>query len=133
MGAVDPEGNTLLHLCSQLELRLATHKIIAKLNLSVGKHQDYINRKNKAKRTALSIAQEKGAEAIVNMLLNTKKTPPNNNQSSPPLSAEIQTKRGQREGKKKGSASTQYQLKQNREEEDAKDKPEEEKAEEAKR
>lgn len=107
-------GNTILHQSVELDFKTVVHKIIGRLNLNNNKHLEFLYKKNKNKKSAINLAEEKGKDDIVKMLTGYKKREqtPNNNWTSPSPSLENQSQRGKREKTKKtGSASTSYQLK----------------------
>lgn len=67
--AVEVEsGNTILHQSVEHDFKTLVLKIIGRLNLSNNKHIDFLNKRNKNKKTAMNLAQDSGKEDIYKML-----------------------------------------------------------------
>lgn len=80
-------GNTILHQSVEYDFKLVILKIMGRLNLGLSKHLDFLYKKNKNKKSAINLAEERGKDDLVKILIPHKKreqTPNNNWTSSSP-------------------------------------------------
>ena len=88
---------------------------MSRLNLSNPKQLEFLNRKNKLKKTALAVAEEIKHTFMIDTLTHPKKrdSVPNNNWTTSSTSPTPEAARGKRDKTKKNTnTSARYQLKQ---------------------